>query len=65
MHLQDISAETWNKVRLSAIRIHESNNVNNIALLLLCISDKLENSKQTDQNWSNVVKNLYTLVKLL
>ena len=50
MHLQDISAETWSKVGLSAIRIHESNNVNNIALLLLCISDKLENSKQTDQN---------------
>ena len=65
MHLQDISAETWNKVGLSAIRIHESNNVNNIVLLLLCISDKLENSNQTDQNWSNVVKNLCTLVKLL
>ena len=50
MHLQDISAETWNKVGLSAIRIHESNNVNNIVLLLLCISDKLENLNQTDQN---------------
>ena len=50
MHLQDISAETWNKAGLSAIRIHESNNVNNIVLLLLCISDKLENLNQTDQN---------------
>ena len=50
MHLQDISAETWNKFGLSAIRIRERSNVNNIVLLLLCISDKLENSKQTDQN---------------
>ena len=35
----DISAETWNKVEVSVIKIHESDDVNKTVLLLLCISD--------------------------
>ena len=35
----DISAETWNKARVSEKRIHKNNNVNKTVLLLLCISD--------------------------
>ena len=35
----DIRAKTWNNVRVSAIRIHEKDNVCKILLLLLWISD--------------------------
>ena len=35
----DISAKTWNKDRVSVIRIHENDDVNKNLLLLLCISD--------------------------
>ena len=35
----DISVETWNKVGVSVIRIHESDDVNKTLLLLLCISN--------------------------
>ena len=37
--MADISTETWNKVGVSVIRIHESDDVNKTLLLLLCISD--------------------------
>ena len=40
MHkMVDISAETWNKARVSVIRIHKNDDVNETLLLLLCISD--------------------------
>ena len=35
----DISTETWNKVEVSVLKIHENNDVNKTVLLLLCISD--------------------------
>ena len=35
----DISAKTWNKARVSVIRVHENDNVNKTLFKLLCISD--------------------------
>ena len=35
----DISAETWNKAKVSVIKIHENDDMNKTVLLLLCISD--------------------------
>ena len=35
----DISNKSWNKARVSLIRIHENVDVNKTLLLLLCISD--------------------------
>ena len=35
----DISAETWNKPKVSVTKIHENNNVNKTVLLSLCIFD--------------------------
>ena len=34
-----ISVETWNKARVSLLKIHENDCVNKTLLLLLCISD--------------------------
>ena len=34
-----ISAETWNKAGVAAIKVHENDDVNKTILLLLCISD--------------------------
>ena len=39
----DINIETWNKVEVSAINIHENNNVNKKLLQLICISNKNTN----------------------
>ena len=36
----DISAETWNKAKVSVINIHENDDVNKTLLKLLCISEK-------------------------
>ena len=33
------STETWNKDRVSVIKVHENDDVNKTLLLLLCISD--------------------------
>ena len=33
------SAETWNKAKVSVIKMYENNNLNKTVLLLLCISD--------------------------
>ena len=38
-NMVDISAKTWNKTEVSAIKIHENDNVNKTVLLSLCISD--------------------------
>ena len=35
----DISVKTWNKARVSVIRVHENDNVNKTLFKLLCISD--------------------------
>ena len=35
----DISVETWNKAKVSVIRVHENDDVDKTRLLLLCISD--------------------------
>ena len=35
----DISVETWNKVKVYVINIHENDNTNKTILQLLCISD--------------------------
>ena len=35
----DISTAIWNNTGVSAIRIHENDDVNKTLLLLLCISD--------------------------
>ena len=34
----DISTKTWNKAEVSVTKIHENDNENKTALLLLCIS---------------------------
>ena len=34
----EISVETWNKAGVSAIRVHENDNVNKTLFKLLCIS---------------------------
>ena len=34
----DVSAEAWNKVKVSVTKIHQNNNVNKTLLQLLCIS---------------------------
>ena len=36
----DISAETWNKAKVSVINIHENDDVKKTLLKLLCISEK-------------------------
>ena len=51
--LVDINAKTWNKAKVSVMKIHENNNVNKTVLLLLCISD-------ASKRW--VSKNLYDLI---
>ena len=33
------STETWNKAKVSVIKMYENNNLNKTVLLLLCISD--------------------------
>ena len=48
----DISVETWNKVEVSVINIHESDNANKTLLILICISD-------IAKRWSG--KNIYDL----
>ena len=48
----DITAETWYKVGVSVIRIHESDDVNKTLLLLFCISD-------ISKRWGNT--NIYDL----
>ena len=35
----DISVETWNKAKVSVIKIHENDNVNKTLLKSICISD--------------------------
>ena len=35
----DISAELWNKAKVSVTKIHENDDMNKTVLLLLCISD--------------------------
>ena len=50
----DISAETWNKAGLSAIRIYKNDNVNKTIRLLLCISD-------AGKRWGG--KNIYDLIE--
>ena len=37
--MDDISTAIWNNTGVSAIRIHENDDVNKTLLLLLCISD--------------------------
>ena len=37
--MADISTETWNKARVSVIRVHENDDLNKTLLQLLCISD--------------------------
>ena len=34
----DISVKTWDKARVSVIRVHENDNVNKTLFKLLCIS---------------------------
>ena len=48
-----ISAETWNKAGVAAIKVHENDDVNKTILLLLCISD-------VSKWWGG--KNLYDLI---
>ena len=49
----DVSAETWNKVKVSVIKIHKKSNVNKTLLQLLCISN-------IAKRWSG--KNIYDLI---
>ena len=49
----DVSAETWNKVKVSVIKIHKNNNVNKTLLQLLCIFN-------IAKRWSG--KNIYDLI---
>ena len=49
----DISAETWNKTKVSVIRVHENDDVNKTRILLLCISD-------VRKRWGS--KNIYDLI---
>ena len=49
----DISAKTWNKAEVSAIKIHENDNANKTVLLSLCISD-------ASKRWG--CKNIYDLI---
>ena len=49
----DISAETWNKDKVSVIRVRENDDVNKTCLLLLCISD-------VSKRWDS--KNIYDLI---
>ena len=49
----DISAETWNKAKVSVINIHENDDVKKTLLKLLCISEK----KKKKRIWGG--KNLY------
>ena len=52
-NMVDISAKTWNKAEVSAIKIHENDNVNKTLLLSLCISD-------ASKRWG--CKNIYDLI---
>ena len=49
----DSSAKTWSKAEVTAINIHENDDVNKTVLLSLCISD-------ASKRW--VGKNLYNLI---
>ena len=49
----DSSAKTWSKAEVTAINIHENDDVNKTVLLSLCISD-------VSKRW--VGKNLYNLI---
>ena len=49
----DSSAKTWSKAEVTAINIHENDDVNKTVLLSLCISD-------ASKRW--VGKNLYDLI---
>ena len=49
----DISVETWNKVEVSVINIHENDNANKALSILICISD-------IAKRWSG--KNIYHLI---
>ena len=49
----DVSAETWNKAGVTAINVHENDDVNKTVVLLLCISDY-------SKRWGG--KNLYDLI---
>ena len=49
----DISAETWNKAKVSVINIHENDDVNKTLLKLLSISD-------VKKRWGS--KNIYDLI---
>ena len=44
----DISAETWNKAKVSVINIHENDDVKKTLLKLLCISEK---KKKKNMGW--------------
>ena len=46
----DISTETWNKARVSVIKLNKNDDVNKLLLLLLCIFD-------IGQRWGS--KNIY------
>ena len=41
--MSDVSAEIWNKAKVSVIRVHENDNVNKTLLELLCISEVKKN----------------------
>ena len=49
----DIDSNTWNKTRLSAVRVYENENVNKTLLWLLCICD-------LNKRWGS--KNIYDLI---
>ena len=49
----DIDSNTWNKARVSVIRVHENDNVNKTLLRLLCICD-------LSKRWG--CKNIYDLI---
>ena len=49
----NISAESWNKAGVAAIRIYENDNVNNTRHLFLCIADAGKRSG---------CKNIYDLI---
>ena len=49
----DISAKTWNNIRVSVINIHENDNASKTLFKLLCISD-------TAKIWDG--KNNYDLI---
>ena len=51
--MADISTETWNKARVSVIRVHENDDLNKTLLQLLCISD-------IAKRWGD--KNIYDLI---